>query len=555
MSVRRYLSLRRASAALPTLSEKGAADTELAAHTTPSIRDNETERNASTAALLPGATPLAPPNLKVKRVDHYYSKWSKAWKYRNTGDKVTPEHVPVGAATVNDPWGEFCFVVQVVQGVEVPQHGRQRPFCFVVVRTFPRDKDEAEPTFKVVIKSSYLLHACKDVIQKYPGLSWNADPLDPQMLLTFLPLFEEYRDKLQEKRQRTLEEGYTMSSVGVLIDYLHRDYRSTLATLARMTAHGEISFDLLYAIFVPRSILITTCPTTGEPRAVQLVSATKVVCDTGRGLYDLLCESVDEDDGDGQTNGWPPQPGESTASRARAFGRVCHKIIIPQFQGTVKISELDAYPIKYHPNAAALKEALVVRGRRWAHYRGIHHVQYDGRAVVDQVSLGGCKQIVKYNVSSRIMIDRANFRRLNPNYAMPHIKQESQNTPTRTPPAPGYPNRYSGSNASLPSTVMPPPTRYSVPVGIPGMNTGIPTVMNAESNKLKPAEEELSDEELLLASPVLYGFSLADKIWLEFNVESVSEIEWNEEAFANLVLPLDRKTLLRSLVEAHNSHL
>ena len=42
---------------------------------------------------------------------------------------------------------------------------------------------------------------------------------------------------------------------------------------------------------------------------------------------------------------------------------------------------------------------------------------------------------------------------------------------------------------------------------------------------------------------------------MEFNVERVSEIEWNDETFANLVLPLDRKTLLRSLVEAHNNNL
>ena len=35
----------------------------------------------------------------------------------------------------------------------------------------------------------------------------------------------------------------------------------------------------------------------------------------------------------------------------------------------------------------------------------------------------------------------------------------------------------------------------------------------------------------------------------------MSEIVWNEEAFANLVLPDGRKTLLRSLVEAHNAEL
>jgi SpoVK/Ycf46/Vps4 family AAA+-type ATPase len=51
------------------------------------------------------------------------------------------------------------------------------------------------------------------------------------------------------------------------------------------------------------------------------------------------------------------------------------------------------------------------------------------------------------------------------------------------------------------------------------------------------------------------GFSLSDKLWLEFNVEKVQPIEWNEEAFANLVLPSDRKMLLQSLVEAHNAEL
>ncbi|KIP07742.1 hypothetical protein PHLGIDRAFT_117812, partial [Phlebiopsis gigantea 11061_1 CR5-6] len=528
MSVRRYLSLRRASTALPTVSEKDSAPAELVTRTTPSIHDNETEHNVSTTALLPMTTtaPLPPPNLKVKRVDHYYSKWSKAWKYRNTGDKVTPEHVPVGAATVNDPWGEFCFVV---------------------VRTFPRDKDEAEPTFRVVIKSPYLLHACEDVIQKYPGLSWNIDPvtLDPQMLLTFLPLFEEYCDQLQ-KKEMTLEEGHKMSSAGVLIDYLRRDYRSTLGTLARMTTHGEISFDLLHAVFVPRTILITACPTTGEPRAVQLVSASKVISNSGRGLYCLTCESVDEDDGDDVLQ----FVGGGMAASERAFGRVSHQIVIPQFGGTVKICELDAYPIKYHPNEAALKEALIARGRKWAHYRGIHHVQYDGRAVAYKMEITGGRRRVKYNVSSRIMVDRANFRRLNPNYAMPQIKREAPDAPP--------PDDQDFETLGINPASMQPPAQISQPASVvrqmkrPARRRGsVYTVatplMNAESDKLKVVEEELTDEELMLASPVLYGFSLSDKIWLEFNVESVSEIEWNDETFANLVLPLERKTLLRSL--------
>lgn len=39
------------------------------------------------------------------------------------------------------------------------------------------------------------------------------------------------------------------------------------------------------------------------------------------------------------------------------------------------------------------------------------------------------------------------------------------------------------------------------------------------------------------------------------SVSWISEIEWNSGAFANLVIPANRKALLQSLVEAHNSDL
>ena len=79
----------------------------------------------------------------------------------------------------------------------------------------------------------------------------------------------------------------------------------------------------------------------------------------------------------------------------------------------------------------------------------------------------------------------------------------------------------------------------------------------------------MTDEEFLLASPIVYGFSLSDKIWckywiailrlssshlslVEFNIEHIHDIVWNEEAFAGLVLAADRQNLLRLLVDAHN---
>lgn len=195
-----------------------------------------------------------------------------------------------------------------------------------------------------------------------------------------------------------------MSSVGTLIEYLHKDYRTTIASIARLTSHGEITFELLYAVLVPRSLLLTSCPITGEPRAVQLVSATKVVTETGRAFYDVLCESLDADDEEYVDSHAHSADAElRKAGAGRRFGRVSHRIIIPGFQGTLKINELDTYPIKYHVNEAELRKALIARGRKWAAYQGVHHVQYKGTAAFCTGGNGGCKRVVKYNVCAHVL--------------------------------------------------------------------------------------------------------------------------------------------------------
>src|SRR6266545_2454950 len=65
------------------------------------------------------------PSLKIKRVDYYYSPWSRPWKYRvpiffflsvshspsyqNTS-KVTVESLPIIHSTSNDAWKDCSFV-------------------------------------------------------------------------------------------------------------------------------------------------------------------------------------------------------------------------------------------------------------------------------------------------------------------------------------------------------------------------------------------------------------------------------------------------------------
>ena len=97
-------------------------------------------------------------------------------------------------------------------------------------------------------------------------------------------------------------------------------------------------------------------------------------------------------------------------------------------------------------------------------------------------------------------------------------------------------------------------------------------------------DRELTDDELLLTSPIVYGFSFSDKQWcacrifleifscgificaaaesllslaflftVEFIVERVERFTWNDEAFEQLVIPPKHKQVLKTLVESHNA--
>lgn len=353
----------------------------------PSSQDLETEKtpltledNNDQCTITSAHTPLPPPNLKIKKVDHFYSRWSKKWKYQNSGSNAIPEAMALPVDGRDDPWQNFCFVV---------------------VRTLPRREDQ-DMQFHIVVKSPYLLKACKDVIADVQGVSWNVVPLkvrfhnaeacrmltpqdlsqlNPKLILAFLPQFQAYMDKLKAKANASEEDLNVIATVEVLFDYFRKDYLATLSSIENLTAHGEITFDLLYAILVPRTIMVMTNPVTREPQALQLATATKFETGGGMEAYELILEGIDVDD---------------TAYNIKAFARTRSRMVVVPFAGTVKITSLDIYPLQYHPQEAEIRQTLLTRGRKWTNYaHGVHHMQYSGLGAFRRHD---CK-ILKYNVS------------------------------------------------------------------------------------------------------------------------------------------------------------
>jgi hypothetical protein len=64
----------------------------------------------------------------------------------------------------------------------------------------------------------------------------------------------------------------------------------------------------------------------------------------------------------------------------------------------------------------------------------------------------------------------------------------------------------------------------------------------------------LTEEQKLICSPLLRGYSLKSKLWLNFFVNCVKEIEWQKDAFDRLVLPKNQKELILGFTESQRKY-
>jgi SpoVK/Ycf46/Vps4 family AAA+-type ATPase len=61
----------------------------------------------------------------------------------------------------------------------------------------------------------------------------------------------------------------------------------------------------------------------------------------------------------------------------------------------------------------------------------------------------------------------------------------------------------------------------------------------------------LTRDQLILCNSHVRGYSLKIKEWVEFSIDSIKPISWNDNAFPNLVLQTGWKDLILSFIESH----
>ncbi|KAJ0296797.1 hypothetical protein COL516b_011348 [Colletotrichum fioriniae] len=189
------------------------------------------------------------------------------------------------------------------------------------------------------------------------------------------------------------------------------------------------------------------------------------------------------------------------------FGTRYDSLLIPAFSGTTEIASLNALPLVHHPDPSAVSRLLTERGRRWEALAGQNFRQYKGVALDPRNR--------RFNIDGRVMVDAETHHRIMADFAF-NINS--------FPKVAGRKRKQDDESDDM-------------------------ELVPKETAEFAP----LTDEQCLLASPMVRGFSFTEKKFLDFFVDKISPIEWNTQCFEQLVLPDSQKELVQALVAEHTA--
>ena len=359
-------------------------------------------------------------------------------------------------------------------------------FAILLVRHFSSDNSYVQKV-SLQVNSQRLKDILKDTIKSFPGISFETKniTIDKPCRVLF-----HYRHEL-ENAAKDLEEGSEAAEhLDLLLDFINEEFKETIETTDNLLEQGMINYQNIWTIFRPGDTVYA--PVFGQPRAFKLNSY-GFSCDPP-GLA-LNTEYVDFD-------------GEDLGTRSS--GR-----LIPAFSGSMKISELSAFPIKWHPKKDEVTQGLLARGRLWEKHAGMHFCEYKGIAL----EMLGC-DLNRYNIDGRVVVDTKTFHRLEANrsFSVDAFKsaEDKQTIKRRI-------QEYDDENME--------------------------TLDLVPEDKLDL--DPLTDEQCILANCLVRGFSFSEKRWLDFFIHNLSPIAWNANCFDQLVLPHAQKDLVKALVATH----
>lgn len=439
---------------------------------------------------------------------------------------LDPEKVGMSCGLKNlysgkeDKKGRFQWQESVPEDIGKPVENAETAKWALLVRNVKvyNDPRKVMEMHSIVIQSPVLKKLLERVLKGYPGVTPGLKRLEFDG--RFQPLIHRWAElkaaiEKLDPNSDSEDERLTREHAGVLYDLLQKEFKETIDASQDMKSKGVMTYEHLWTLFQPGAIVY--CRNDGQETAVKLSDTRYGQDSCDRPCFWVRAKYVD----------W----------NGTSFGTTNLNVKILAFAGTKPIHQLAAYPIEFHHDTEGLRKRLLERGTKFEALAGSHYKGYHGLAWREDN--WGKKQ--KYNIKGRVVIDTYGWNRFEPNYSIYTNPLTDKDTPSGIRDT-SRDDEVNGDDDDDDDDDM---SYAGSEVDYDGMPADGDFADEDDEGK-RPA---LTEEQKLISSPLVRGYSLKSKQWLNMFVNSVREIEWQTNAFESLVLPANQKELILGFTE------
>ncbi|KAL8840540.1 MAG: hypothetical protein Q9170_001293 [Blastenia crenularia] len=387
-----------------------------------------------------------------------------------------------------DDRGRFTTTDKIPEDLPEPEENEESGRYALLVRNNKcYDGRKSLSIASIVIQSPLLKKVLCQVLKDYPSMAPELDRLE--VVSPFRPFVHRWQRLTDALNNERDPE--TKSHIQIFYDALKKELEMTLEARDDFLAHGTVTFNSLWMLFEPGDVVFTKL--NKRPVAAKLKTA-GIIQGRHEDFYRLECEMIY---GNGEMFGWGNP-----------------KFDIPEFDGMSKITDLFVFPLKYHHRFGRIRKQLIENGKSYERLMGFHHMDYKGIALDNHQP---------FYVDSRVVLD---------------------------------PNAYKCYKPGNELVLKPLGKTNAAPFGSPETDeeSEDSDYLSDEDGLLWPrkkASPALTEDQLMLCGSSVKGYSLRNKRWLDFFVDTVRGIHWKENAWENVVLPSNSKDLIYSLTSCH----
>ncbi|KAJ4480946.1 P-loop containing nucleoside triphosphate hydrolase protein [Lentinula aciculospora] len=244
------------------------------------------------------------------------------------------------------------------------------------------------------VKSPALAEVLREINKGVAGLTLNRNPplANPKL---FFHSRVGIQDKLAAERLKDVPDEGLIADLETAMQYIAEDHSQNLIEYNLLTSQQEITYDLLWALMPPNSLVYHFHQFTEQPQ-ILLAKEVHYYQPSDRPYYvEIVCDIISND--------------------GNFFGLAQVPLEIEIFTGARVIQDLPVFPLSFHKDASELRQHALVRGKKYVSMDQYTYHEISGPVIQERITQQEEVKWYKINSYGRVMIDPVSFRRFEPN--------------------------------------------------------------------------------------------------------------------------------------------